>query len=127
VKTLLQAIAQIEGFGVSQANRPTRNNNPGNINMAGWLAEPPYYAVMEDQPGAGLPRFAKFPTADAGWLALRNLLLGPKYCNLTIEQAINRYAPPSENNTGGYVDFVCKAVGCQPGDIVKDVMNKENV
>ena len=122
MKTLLQAIAQIEGFGASPTNRPTRNNNPGNINMAGWLAVPPYNAVMEDKPGVGNPRFAKFPTVEVGWLALRNLLLGPSYCNLTIEKAINRYAPPSENNTNGYVSFVCREVGCQPSDLVKDVM-----
>ena len=29
-----------------------------------------------------------------------------KYSDLTVGEAINRYAPPTENNTGGYTDFV---------------------
>lgn len=118
--TLPQAIATMEGFYAKgeKPNRPQRNLNPGNLNMADWLK--PYGASLET--GTPSPRFARFPTADLGFSALHDLLAGPHYANLTIEEAINRYAPPDENNTVDYVAFVCNRVGCSSTDIVHDVL-----
>lgn len=119
--TLIEAIAQVEGFYAKgdKPNRPQRNANPGNINFAPWLAQK-YGAVLET--GTPEPRFAHFKTPEDGFAALHDLLSGHAYAGLTIEEAINRYAPSAENNTVGYVAFVCSKVGCKPGDLVKDVM-----
>lgn len=37
----------------------------------------------------------------------------------TISEIINRFAPPSENNTQRYIDFVCGQMSCFPFDIPK--------
>lgn len=120
--TLPEAIARMEGWYGPITNRCVRNCNPGNIEWADWTKSPPYKAELElVQPGVKA-RFAKFPDADTGFAALRALLLGPAYKDLTIEQAINRYAPPSENSTNSYVKQVCSWVECNPDDIVWRVM-----
>lgn len=114
------AIAHIEGFYAvgAKPNRPQRDNNPGDLNMADWLKK--YGAQLET--GTPHPRFAHFPTADAGFSAMHDLLAGSHYANLTVEQAVNRYAPPVENSTINYVDYVCKYANCKPTDIVKDLL-----
>jgi len=60
----LQAIAQEEGFYV-HGSRPQRNLNPGDIE-AGRFAQA-HWAVGSEW------RFAKFPTADAGFEAMKAL------------------------------------------------------
>ena len=120
--TLPQAIGAIEGFGAKPTNRPTRLNNPGDIDFAPWNAVPPFNAQLEQTIAPEKPRFAHFPTAAQGWAALEHLLLTDSYRSLTIEQAINRYAPPVENNTVNYVSVVCRLVGCAPDDIVEKVI-----
>lgn len=122
--TLPQAIARCEGFYGPITNRCVRNRNPGDIEFAPWTAEAPYNATLEKvQPGVKA-RFACFPTADQGFAALSALLLGPHYRDLTIEQAINRYAPASENDTTNYVTQVCGWVGCKPDETVAEVMTR---
>lgn len=107
--TLMEAIARMEGFGADPNNIPTRCNNPGDI-IAGSFANK-YGAIPEaadphcssDKPF----RYAVFPDVATGWGALQALLVR-NYWNMTIEAAINKYAPPSENNTINYVDLVCE-------------------
>lgn len=120
--TLPEAIGQIEGVNIPNS-RAQRNNNPGNLNFAPYQVEK-YGAVLETLPAgrSGKPRFAHFPTMEVGWAALHDLLSGPRYYGLTIEEAINKYAPPSENNTTNYVEFVCSKVGCKPTDTVATVL-----
>ena len=117
--TLIEAIAHIEGFYAvvngKVPNRPQRNNNPGDLDFEPWMVEK-YNAVLEG--GVPHPRFARFPDAETGFRALSDLLAGQHYCELTIESAVNRYAPPIENDTNGYVGYVCKEVGCLPTDKV---------
>lgn len=116
--TLIQAIAHIEGF-YTAGTRPNRNNNPGDIQY-GSFAKMNGADRIED--GVQAPRFAHFPTPEVGFAALHALLSGPSYAGLSVEAAINRYAPPSENNSQGYVEYVCHQVQCKPTDIVKDVL-----
>jgi hypothetical protein len=61
-----------------------------------------------------------FATDAYGFRALAKLLLNYEYIhNLkTVRAMINRWAPPNENNTGGYVDRVCTAIGMQPDDAI---------
>lgn len=116
--TLAQGIALVEGWyahGVT-ANRPQRNNNPGDLEYHGWMT-PKYGAVLESVK-SGTPRFACFPTPEMGWEALEDLLATPSYNTLTIAQAVNRFAPPSENNDTLYIDAVCRWTGKQATDLV---------
>lgn len=83
-----------------------RNNNPGNLRMT------PFSRRM----GAiGGGTFAIFPTYEAGKRAKEALIFeSSPYRNLTIAQAISRYAPPSENNTAAYINSVVQATGATP-------------
>jgi hypothetical protein len=118
--TLCEAIARIEGFYLP-GSRPNRLNNPGDIEW-GAFARLNGATALETPKGNEPARFAYFPTPEVGFAALHALLSGPAYCDLTIEQAINKYAPPSENNTLNYVTEVCGLCGCNPTDLVKDVL-----
>lgn len=84
--------------------RNWRNNNPGNIE-AGAFANS-MGAIGSDG------RFAIFPTYAMGRAAKEKLIFeGKNYAGLTLTQAINRYAPPVENNTAGYQGAVLASVG----------------
>jgi hypothetical protein len=92
-----------------------RSNNPGNIEYG-------EFAINQGAIGSGaVPQgrqrgFAIFPTLSAGEEARRALQFeSPSYRDLTIEQAISRYAPPNENNTRGYIDAVTRAAGVPAG------------
>jgi hypothetical protein len=84
--------------------RAWRNNNPGNIEYGPFAQK--YGAVGTDG------RFAVFPSVEAGRKAQEALLFdSPSYKNLTVGQAISRYAPPSENDSGAYAGRVAQAAG----------------
>lgn len=114
--TLAQAIARMEGFYAAGQvpNRPQRNNNPGDIEF-GPFAER-FGATSGD------PRFAIFPTVAKGFEALDALLRTPHYLGLTVEEAVNRYAPPVENNTSLYVAAVCHWTGKQSTDTLSSFL-----
>lgn len=83
--------------------RNWRNNNPGNIE----------YGSFAKSLGAlaGDPRFAIFPSYDAGRSAKAQLIFdGKNYRDLTLTAAISRYAPPNENDTQAYQNTVLAAV-----------------
>jgi hypothetical protein len=92
--------------------RNWRNNNPGNIEFGQFSQS--MGAVGSDG------RFAVFPTLAEGSKAKEELLFGSrsKYVNLSIADAINRYAPPTENNTAAYINSVVKALGVPPTTIL---------
>jgi hypothetical protein len=78
-----------------------RNNNPGNIE-AGSFADK-YGAI----PGGG--RYALFPTVEAGNRARQALLFeNNSYKNLTILEAIKRWAPPGPPDFNDYVSYAKK-------------------
>ncbi|MER8461201.1 tape measure protein [Mesorhizobium sp. M1300] len=82
-----------------------RNNNPGNIEDGRFTRSQPGYLE-----GGG--RFAAFDTLENGRAARERLLFeSPAYRDRTLESAINRYAPPFENNTKGYTSQLAAAAG----------------
>jgi len=87
----------------SGGTRAWRNNNPGNIRGGD-------FANRRGAIGTA-GGFAIFPNYETGFTALIALLCTSTYQQLTMEQAINRYAPPIENNTGAYVTAVEKQIG----------------
>ena len=109
--SFVEAIAREEGFYLD-GSRAQRNNNPGNLNYAPWMAQ--FGAVLETHPE---PRFASFPTADQGWGAMRRLLI-KDYYGLTVGQALNKWAPPVENQTNSYIQNVCKLTGLLPTTVL---------
>ena len=110
--TLLEGMAKMEGFGRPNA-RPTKNNNPGDLEYGPFAKA--HGAIGTDG------RFAIFPDPATGFSAMR-ALLQTKYGGMTLEDALNKYAPPVENQTNVYLKDVCSFVGCQPTDIIDNLL-----
>lgn len=99
--------------------RGIRNNNPLNIRKGNnWKGE---RKVQTDK------AFEEFETLQyglrAGLKLIRNQISGfngsrPKFN--TIGKLIKVWAPPSENATDKYIDFVSQAVGKLPFDIIRE-------
>ena len=98
--------------------RGIRNNNPLNIRKGNnWKGE--------RQPQSD-PSFEEFESLAygirAGFVIMRNNMKEslPKYrqCN-TIRKLITHWAPPSENNTAKYIEFVSKKSGLNPDEVIR--------
>ncbi len=101
VYTLADGTQQIREGGT----RAWRNNNEGNLRYGDFAKK--HGAIGQDEQG-----FAVFPSEEVGTKAKGSLLFDTStYKKLTLQQALNRYAPPSENNTNMYYATVLKAVG----------------
>jgi uncharacterized protein (TIGR02594 family) len=98
-------------------SRAWRNCNPGNI-VGGTFAEA-HGAIGQDS------RFAIFPDPEIGFQAIIALLRTQTYQTRTLEEAINRYAPPHENDSDGYVRFVTKRTGLAKERRLADMSNDE--
>ena len=97
--------------------RGVRNCNPGNIRKNGDL--------FQGEIDSTDPDFKQFRSMAYGYRAIFKILRTYKnnYSLNTLEQMINRWAPPSDNNkTEVYIDFVCDRTGIGRKDIV-DVSN----
>lgn len=105
-------MARQEGFYV-EGTRPNRNNNPGDIEYGD-------FALAHGATGTD-GRFAIFPDAEAGFAAMKALLL-KHYAGMTIEAALNKYAPPVENDTGTYLKHVCEWAGVQPFQLIDEAV-----
>jgi len=87
----------------SGGSRSWRNNNPGNI-----LTSP--FARRHSEIGTA-GGFAVFPDQATGMKALVALLSTSTYQALSLDGAIARYAPSSQNNTTLYQQFVHRETG----------------
>lgn len=126
--TLEEVLAQINGSGPDlttpedvlggQAGsvggpdlpRGIRNNNPGNIRRSA--------IPWEGKIAGSDAEFETFATPEHGVRALeRNLsTYQSKYGLDTPREIINRWAPPTENDTSSYVNAVATALGVGPDD-----------
>lgn len=103
---------------MSKLPRGLRNNNPGNIrrNKDKWkgLAD-----VQTD------PEFFQFKSIEWGYRALLRILQNyrRRHGCKTIADFINRWAPPCENNTSGYITRVCREMQV-PNSYVPDIEDK---
>lgn len=104
---------EAEASGLTQAGqrsepRGLRNNNPGNIEGGRFAA-----TVQGFQGSDG--RFAQYATPEQGIQAADKLLTSYAGRGLnTVAGIVNRWAPPTENNTGAYVAQVAKELGVDP-------------
>lgn len=112
--SLAIAIAEKEGWnavrnGGVNGNEPTiayRNHNPGNLRWSPFM--------LEERDG-----FAVFLNDGVGFAALvwdiwskaRGNTSTGLDANSTIEQLIHVWAPPHENDTEKYIEFVCNRTG----------------
>jgi hypothetical protein len=104
-----QQIAADAVGAVASAVRGIRNNNPGNIREAAnggdaWKGE---RATDDD------PAFEEFAEMRYGVRAAAKVFrkYQSSYNLRTVAQLIARWAPPSENDTGSYINAVAKRVG----------------
>ncbi|WYW97814.1 structural protein [Proteus vulgaris] len=87
--------------------RGERNNNPGNIRHGSkWQG---LSAEQTDKD------FCQFISPEYGIRAIYKLLqtYQKKHGLNTIKTIINRYAPPNENNTIGYINRISKEIGIE--------------
>lgn len=103
---------------MSTLPRGLRNNNPGNIRITKdkWQGLRP---VQEDK------SFFQFVEMKWGYRALIRTLQNyrKRHGCQTVADFIRRWAPPSENNTSGYISRVCKEMQV-PSTFVPDVDDK---
>ncbi|MEM9969515.1 MAG: hypothetical protein AAF762_00230 [Pseudomonadota bacterium] len=97
--------------GRSGGSRSWRNANPGNLEYGPFAKA--NGAIGTDG------RFAIFPDEATGRAAMERLLFeSSSYKNRDLASALNRYAPPSENDTGSYVNFVAGQAGVAPDAVL---------
>ena len=88
--------------GIEKLPRGIRNKNPGNIKLG-----TDWDGLSAEQTD---PTFCIFDEAVMGIRAIQRILLTYRFTHkkATIDEIIYRWAPPSENSTDKYVEFVCK-------------------
>ena len=94
-------------------SRGLRNCNPGNIRRSRVRY------VGEVVPSRDR-EFKEFQSMAYGYRAMFALLdsYRRRYGLSTIRQMLNRYAPPTENFTEGYIRFVSQTTGIAPDEII---------
>lgn len=109
---------------MSQKSRGDRNNNPGNIDFnPAMFAKDPWVGEtgLEDHPHA---RFTTFSAPQYGIRAMAKILLTYHHKRLaadgsaidTVQEVIDRWAPPSENNTSAYAAHVRDLLDVETGE-----------
>lgn len=97
----------------TSGSRGIRNNNPGNIRKSADK----WQGLSPEQTDAA---FFQFVAPQWGVRALGKVLLNyrRKYGLATVRDIINRWAPPVENDTSAYVNFVARRLGVAPDAII---------
>lgn len=92
-------------------SRGLRNCNPGNIRRS------KVHYLGEVRPSQDSD-FKQFESMAYGYRAMFVLLdsYRRRYALNTLRQMLNRYAPPSENFTDGYIRFVSQKTGILPDE-----------
>lgn len=105
-------------YEFSGGTRAWRNNNPGNLEDGKFARN--NGAIGTDG------RFAIFPDIATGFNAMANLLSTNAYQKLTIQGAINRYAPSNENNVENYLKSIEKQT-CFSRSTLMNQLSKSNL
>ena len=93
-----------------------RNHNPGNL----WSG-----SISKKYGSIGVvAHFAVFPIREIGHLALL-ASLKETYGNSSIDEMMDTYAPPEENDTAKYKKFLHKATGVMDNRKIKDFTDVE--
>lgn len=94
-------------------SRGLRNCNPGNIRCSKTRYKGEKQRSRDSE-------FKEFESMAYGYRAMFVLLdtYSRRYGLCTIRQMLNRYAPPVENFTEGYIRFVSEKTGIAPDEII---------
>jgi hypothetical protein len=111
VSKLAQLIAQEEGFNVP-GSLPNRDNNPGDLRHS-----PHSFHSPGDANGIG-----RIDSSVDGWADLERQLQLYAKRGLTLQQAIFDFAPPTENNSQAYLDFICQGLGVPSTTSVQEAL-----
>lgn len=108
----IQDLVNLDGieFIIPPQTLAFRNCNPFNLRYRGQAN-----SVM------GLSGFAKFDTIKNGVLAGYKQILLDARRGHTIYTFIMKYAPPSENNTERYINFITRGLMCNRSTLVSEV------
>lgn len=102
-------------------SRGLRNNNPGNIRNSStvWIGE---VTPSKDK------SFKQFKSMAYGYRAAIKLLQNYRKLHncQTVSDFIKRWAPPSENNTSGYISRVCSEMQV-PNTYIPDIEDKNTM
>ena len=106
---IIALIIGATGTGIYIMSRGIRNNNPGNIRHSSSK----WQGMSTEQTDTA---FIQFDDPVYGIRALAKLLKNyqSRYGLKTIHEIINRWAPPSENDTGAYVEHVARMAHVNP-------------
>lgn len=110
---LAQLVACMEGFG-RPGSIPTIRHNPGDLR----------HSPHSDHTGLGPDEIGRIDTDEHGWEDLERQLQLYANRGLTLIEMIAEYAPPNENDTENYLQFVCSELGCEPLDPVQKALRK---
>lgn len=91
--------------------RGLRNFNPGNLRRSA----DPWQGLAEQQTD---DEFFRFVSMEFGIRAMARILIAyqDRHGIRTIKRIVNRYAPPTENNTSGYINYVADRTGFRPDE-----------
>ena len=99
-------------------NRPTRNNNPGNIKKSSRT----YFGETDVD-----SEYESFRTPEQGYAAMFDLL-NRRYAGMTLSEALHKYAPVYDgNDTEKYIRFVEKKSGLSRDDFVVNINNHKSI
>ena len=113
ITDLANAIAQMEGYN-TVGSIAQRNNNPGNLRYA------PNQIGSENTVNG---TFATFASASDGWQALQDYIASKAATGETLRDFIYSYAPPSENNTSNYLNYLSSSLGLSADSSLGDLVN----
>lgn len=97
---LAQLIAKEEGFGLPGAV-PTRDDNPGDLR----------HSPHSSHEGEGSNDIGIIDSVSDGWADLERQLRIYADHSMSLRAAIYAFAPPLENDSERYLDFICTGLG----------------
>lgn len=107
---LAELIAKEEGFGIP-GSVPTRDHNPGDLRHS------PHSQHEGDLNGIG-----QIDTDADGWADLERQLQLYADRQMTLRAAIYAFAPPEENDSERYLQFICNGLGLSPDTPVSEAL-----
>ena len=108
---LAELISKMEGYGIPGAI-PTIRHNPGDLR----------HAPHASHEGEGSNDIGIEDSDADGWADLERQLQLFANRQMTLRAAIYAFAPPNENNTEDYLDFICQELGVSASTPVAEAL-----
>jgi hypothetical protein len=113
IPRIAELIAQEEGYGIPGA-LPTRDHNPGDLRHS------PHSFHSPTNPNA----IGQIDDPQDGWDDLVGQLNDYVRDNpqITVSEAIYKWAPPTENDSAAYVSYVVSGLSCTEDTLLADAL-----